>query len=97
MRTPALAPLVGLAAFVALARAAHPASALDPGDLVIGVETDLSAVDPRTGALELLSEGPGEGLVTGIAVRSDGTIFLTRPAWWERSASSTSRPATRSW
>jgi streptogramin lyase len=77
VRKPALAPLVGLAAFVALALATRPASALDPGDLVIGVETDLHAVDPETGALELLSEGPEGSRVTGIAVRSGGTVFFT--------------------
>lgn len=61
--------------------AAAPAAALEPGDLVIGVGASLFAVDPRSGAQELLSEGPELGAVTSIAVRSDGTVFfaLTSP------------------
>jgi streptogramin lyase len=79
--------LAALAALFGPALSAAPASALDPGDLVIGVETDLYAVDPRTGALELLSEGPGDGLVRGIAVCSDGAVFSTEISFLTATAS----------
>jgi streptogramin lyase len=74
MRKQTLAVLVVL---VAILGPALSAAALAPGDLVIGVETDLYAVDPETGASDLLSEGPGTGSVAGIAVRSDGVVFFT--------------------
>ena len=58
---------------------AAQAEALEPDDLVIGVGTSLYTVDPLTGALDLLSEGPDDwGLITGIAVRPDGLVFFTQ-------------------
>ena len=60
---------------------ATPAAALKPDDLVIGVGTSLYTVDPLTGALDLLSEGPDDlGRITGIAVRPDGLLFFTQTA-----------------
>ena len=66
------------AVLVALALVAGPASALEPGDLVIGVDTALYSVDPETGEPELLSAGPEQGVITGIAMRADGVIFFTQ-------------------
>lgn len=58
--------------------AAH-AVALEPDDVVIGVGTSLYTVDPLTGTLDLLSEGPTDlGSITGIAVRPDGLLFFTQ-------------------
>ena len=77
----ALVAPVALVALVALVGWAGPARALEPGDLVIGVHTDLYALDPETGALELLSEGPDEGRITGIAVSSAGRVFFTQASF----------------
>lgn len=56
---------------------AAQAVALEPDDLVIGVGTSLYSVDPLTGALDLLSEGPTDlGVVTGIVVRPNGWVFF---------------------
>jgi streptogramin lyase len=62
--------------------AAAPAGALEPDDLVIGVGTSLYTVDPLTGALDLLSEGPTDpGRVTDIAVRPDGGVFFAQTSF----------------
>jgi streptogramin lyase len=66
-------------ALLAALLVAGPAAALAPDDLVIGVGTSLYAVDPLTGELDLLSEGPTDlGVVTGIAVRPDGRVFFAQ-------------------
>jgi hypothetical protein len=66
------------AALVGLVLAADPAPALEPGDLVVGAGSDLYAVGAETGALERLSEGPDQGMITDIAVRTDGVVFLAQ-------------------
>ncbi len=64
------------AALVALALAATPAVALEPGDLVVGVGGSVYAVDPENGSLEPLFVGPDPGFVGGIAVGSGGEVFF---------------------
>jgi sugar lactone lactonase YvrE len=66
---------------LALVHLAGPASALEPGDLVIGVGTDLHAVEPATGTLRLLSDGLGPGEIPAIAVRADGAVFFRQVAF----------------